>query len=93
MLRSEVDWFPRFLTICQCHLEWWMTEGDADYDTMKRILRCENQRQVEDVLNDYKDVDFRDLVHTKQNLAQTLVAREKSDPNRHFLHQDIKTFT
>ena len=70
-----------------------MIEGDADYDTMKRVLRCENQRQVQDVLNDFKDTEFRDLAHTKQNLAEKLVTREKSDPNRHFLHQDIKTFT
>ena len=81
MLRSEVDWFPRFLAICQCHLEWWITEGETDYDTMKRILRCEHLRQVQDVLNDYKDEDFSHLVHTKQTLAQKLVAREK----RHWL--------
>ena len=87
MLRSEVDWFPRFLAICQCHLEWWMTEGDTDYDTMKRVLQCENRRQVQEILNDYKDVDFSDLIHTKQTLAQKLVAREMSEPNRHFLYQ------
>ena len=84
MLRSEVDWFPRFLAICQCHLEWWMTEGDVDYDTMKRVLRCENRRQVQDVLKDYKDVDFRDLIHTKQNFAQRVVAYEKSHADQYF---------
>ena len=78
MLRSEVDWFPRFLRICECHLKWWMTEGDRDYDTMKRVLRCENRRQVQDVLNGYKDVEFSDLVHTKHRLAQLVVAYEKS---------------
>ena len=95
MLRSEVDWFPRFLAICQCHMEWWMTKGDRDYETMKRVLRCENPREVQEVLNDYKDVDFNDLVHTKQTLAQKLVAREKSVPNKHFLYQGyyFKTFT
>ena len=72
-----------------------MTEGDRDYDTMKRVLQCENQRQVQEVLNDYKDVDFSDFIHTKQTLAQKLVARKKSEPNRHFLHQGyyFKTFT
>ena len=95
MLRSEVEWFLRFLAICQCHLEWWMTEGDTDHDTMKCVLRCENLRQVQDILNDCKETHFGDLVHAKQTLAQKLVAREKSEPNRHFLHQGyyFKTFT
>ena len=72
-----------------------MTKGDRDYETMKRVLRCENPREVQEVLNDYKDVEFRDLVHTKQTLAQKLVAREKSEPNKHFLHRGyyFKTFT
>ena len=72
-----------------------MTKGESDYETMKRVLRCENPREVQEVLNDYKDVEFRDLVHTKQTLAQKLVAREKSEPNKHFLHQGyyFKTFT
>ena len=87
MLRSQVEWFPRFLAICQCHLEWWMTEGDKDYETMKRVLQCENPRQVQEVLNDYKDEEFSHFVHTKQTLAQKLVAREKSEPNKRFLHQ------
>ena len=72
-----------------------MTEGETDYETMKRVLQCENRRQVQEVLNDYKDVDFRDLFHTKQKLAQKLVACEKSERNKHFLHQGyyFKTFT
>ena len=85
MLRSEVDWFPRFLRICEGHLKWWMTEGDVDYDTMKRVLRCENQRQVQDVLNDYKETHFRDLTHTKQTLAQRVGAYEKSHADQYFL--------
>ena len=72
-----------------------MTEGETDYETMKRVLQCENPREVQEVLNDYKDEDFSDLVHTKQTLAQKLVAREKSEPNKHFLHRGnyFKTFT
>ena len=37
-------------------------------------------------MNDYKETHFRYLIHTKQNLAQTLVAREKS-------YYYFKTFT
>ena len=85
MLRSEVDWFPRFLHICEYHLKWWMTEGDVDYETMKLVLRRENRRQVQDVLNDYKETHFRDLVHTKQTLAQRVVAYEKSHADQYFL--------
>ena len=64
-----------------------MSEGDQDYETMKRVLKCENPREVQEVLNDYKDEEFSHFVHTKQTLAQTLVAREKSEPNKRFLHQ------
>ena len=85
MLRSEVNWFPRFLDICECHLKWWMTEGDMDYETMKLVLRCENRRQVQDVLNDYKERHFSDLINTKQKLAQRVVAYEKSHADKYFL--------
>ena len=86
MLRSEVDCFPRFLAICRNHLNWWMTRGETDHETMQRVLRCTHKREVQNVLDDYKDTHFNDLVHTKLKLAKTLVAREKSYPDKHFLH-------
>ena len=58
-------------------MNWWMTEGEADHEAMQRVLRCTHKRDVQTVLDDYKDTHFSDLIHTKQKLAQTLVARQK----------------
>ena len=76
----------RFLAICQQLMNWWMTEGDVDHQAMQRVLRCTHKREVQGVLDDYKDVDFSDLVHTKQKLAQTLVVCEKGSLDKYFLH-------
>ena len=77
MLRSEVSWFPRFLPLCQCHLKWCMGEEDMDYEAMQHILRCEGRREVYTFLNGYKETAFTELIQTKLDLAQFLVAREK----------------
>ena len=73
MLHSEVSWFPRFIRLCQCHMKWWMGEEDIDYEAMQHILRC----QVYTFLNGYKETAFTELIQTKLNLAQFLVAGEK----------------
>ena len=77
MLRSEVSWFARFLRLCQCHLKWNMGEEDMDYEAMQHILRCEGRREVYTFLNGYKETAFTELIQTKLDLAQFLVAREE----------------
>ena len=79
MLRSEVNWFPRFLRLCQCHLKWWMGEQDMDYEAMQHILRCEGRRDVYTFLNGYKETAFTDLIQSKLRFAQFLVAREEQE--------------
>ena len=77
MLRSEVNWFPRFLRLCQSHLKWWMGEEDMDYEAMQHILRCEGRREVYAFLRGYKETAFTDLIQSFLDSAQFLVAREK----------------
>ena len=50
-----------------------MGEEDIDYEAMQHILRC----QVYTFLNGYKETAFTELIQTKLNLAQFLVAGEK----------------
>ena len=77
MLRSEVNWFPRFLRLCECHLKWCMGEEDMDYEAMQHILRCEGIREVYAFLRGYKETAFTDLIQSFLDSAQFLVAREK----------------
>ena len=79
MLRSEVNWFPRFLRLCQCHLKWIMREEDMDYEAMQHILRCEGRREVYAFLNRYKETAFTDLIQSKLRFAQFLVTREEQE--------------
>ena len=48
-----------------------------DYEAMQHILRCEGRREVYTFLNSYKETAFTDLIQSKLDLAQFLVAREK----------------
>ena len=77
MLRSEVSWFPRFLRLCQFYLKWWMGEEDMDYEAMQHILRCDGRREVFTFLNRYKETAFTELIQSKLDFAQFLVAREE----------------
>ena len=79
MLRSEVNWFPRFLRLCECHLKWWMGEQDMDYEAMQHILRCEGRREVYAFLNRYKETALTDLIQSKLRFAQFLTVREEQE--------------
>jgi len=81
MLRSEVEWFQRFIDICQSQLDWCMSEGDVEYQAMKQVLQCTGKREVQAFLNAYNDDNFTDHIKYKLLLAQRLVAREKKDPS------------
>ena len=54
-----------------------MGEEDMDYEVMQHILLCEGRREVYAFLNGYKETAFTELIQTKLDLAQFLVAREK----------------
>ena len=81
MLRSEVEWFPRFQAICQSQLDWYMSEGDVDYQAMKQVLQCSGKREVQAFLNEYNQTPFTDHIQYKLQLAQRLMTREKNDPD------------
>jgi len=76
MLRSEVEWFPRFLAICESQLKY-MHERNVECEPMRQILQCSGKRGVQAVLNAYNQENFTDHIQYKLLLAQRLVAREK----------------
>ena len=76
MLRSEALWFPRFIRGCKRYLEQVMNPQEEDYELMKRVLECENYRQVQTFLKAYNGSDFEYTVQTQQVLAKKAIARE-----------------
>ena len=76
MLSSEAKWFPRFVLICRAHLKWVMNPEEQDYEWMQRVTECGSGRQVQSVLQAYKQSHFNDLVHCKQEQAKKIVAIE-----------------
>ena len=67
MLRSEVDWFPRFIAYCEYYLLT-MSEVEEgcliqDKATLRRVAACDGWRQVQTILDAYRETAFTDLVH------------------------------
>ena len=54
-----------------------MGEEDMGYEAMQHILRCDGRREVFTFLKRYKETAFTELIQSKLDLAQFLVAREK----------------
>ena len=52
---------------------------------MQHMLRCEGRREVYTFLNSYKETAFSELIQTKLDLAQFLVARKTKLDLAHFL--------
>ena len=76
MMRSEALWFPRFIRCCESYLEHVMNPQEEDYEPMKRVIECENYRQVQTFLKAYNGSDLECLVQTQQVLAKKAIARE-----------------
>jgi len=77
MLRSEVEWFPRFIAICKNQLDWW-SENDCDYDALKYIIEhCENSREVWGFLMEYNETYFIELIQRWQSIAKKCIKRER----------------
>ena len=75
MLRSEVEWFPRFILVCRQVLNW-MNPEETDYEPMKRVTQCETQRQVQTILKVYNQPHFDDFVHTQEVRVKKIIAIE-----------------
>ena len=76
MLRSEALWFPCFIRFRESYLEQVMNPQEEDYEPMKRVLECENYRQVQTFLKAYNGSDFEYTVQTQQVLAKKAIAQE-----------------
>ena len=75
MLRSEADWFPRFILICITMLHR-MHECQGDYEAVRDICLCSSYREVRSIVKAYNDEDFENLIHMQEVLAKKAVARE-----------------
>ena len=67
MLRSESEWFPRFIRYCRYHLLVMPEDEEGsviqDKVMLKRVADCEGWRQVQTLCNDYGETAISDLVY------------------------------
>ena len=67
MLRSEVDWFPRFIAYCEYYLPTMPEDEEGspiqDKATLRRVAACDGWRQVQTILDAYRETAFTDLVY------------------------------
>lgn len=49
-----------------------------DYEALKSVLQCEYKRECQAVLNTYDETYLRELIQSKLELSQSLLAQEKS---------------
>ena len=67
MLRSEVDWFPRFIAYCQYYVPTMPEDEEGsliqDKSTLKRVSVCDGWREVQTILDEYRETAFSDLVY------------------------------
>ena len=71
MLRSESEWFPRFIRYCRLSSASYARrrrkECIQDKAMLKRVAACEGWRQVQTLCNDYGETAFSDLVYELQD--------------------------
>ena len=75
MLRSEAEWFPRFILVCRECLRC-MNPEEADYEPMKHVTQCETRREVQTILKAYNQLHFDDLAHTQEVRVKKFIALE-----------------
>ena len=67
MLRSEVEWFPRFIAYCEYYLPTMPEDEEGcliqDKATLRRVATCDGWRQVQTILDAYRETAFTDLVY------------------------------
>ena len=68
MLRSEVDWFPRFIAYCEYYLPTVPEDEEGnliqDKATLRCVAACDGWREVQTILDAYRETAFTDLVYT-----------------------------
>jgi hypothetical protein len=79
MLRSEVKWFPVFLDLCK-HSYSFLAPGNMDYEAMHRVVHCQNFREVNQFLNEYKETAFSDEIFCYRSRAEELTRQGSSFP-------------
>ena len=67
MLQSEVECFLQFIAYCEYYLPT-MSEGEEvsviqDKGTLKQAATCQEWREVQTILDDYRETVFSDLVY------------------------------
>ena len=70
MLRSEVQWFPRFIRLCEHMLKGRMNPEEYDYEPMEQITRCDSMRHVRTIVRAYNNEDFEDWIHCLEEVAK-----------------------
>ena len=65
MLRSEVEWFRRFILICETRLSW-INPEEMDYVPM--------QRQICSIMKAHNQPHFENLIHTQEELMKKAMA-------------------
>ena len=67
MLRSEIDWFPRFIAYCQYYVPTMPEDEEGsliqDKSTLRRVSVCDGWREVQTILDEYRETAFSDLVY------------------------------
>ena len=98
MLRSEVDWFPRFIAYCQYYVPTMPEDEEGsliqDKATLRRVSVCDRWREVQTILDEYGETAFGDLVHmiricaklppTHYNRVDRIIARAFKSPSPWF---------
>jgi len=72
MLRSEVQWFPRFIRLCESMLKGRMNPEEYDYKPMEQITQCDRMRGVRTIVQAYNNEDFEDWIHCGQENCLTV---------------------
>ena len=67
MLRIEVDWFPRFIAYCEYYLPTMPGDEEGsliqDKAILRRVAACDGWRQVQTILDEYRETAFTDLFY------------------------------
>jgi len=78
MLRSEAEWFPRFILRCIAMLRR-MYSFQEDYETVKQICICSSYRQVRSLVKAYNDEDFENLIHNERVIAEKIAGNRRDE--------------
>ena len=98
MLRSKVDWFPRFIACCQYYVPTMPEDEEGsliqDKATLRRVSVCDGWREMQTILDENGETAFDDLVYmiricaklppTNYNRVDRIIARALKTPSPWF---------